>query len=98
MKSEELIRRMNKERDMTTKQKKINLPKPIPCPFCGNENGFKHKYSPIQKVYWVECPECNVQGPPHIDDYESIDVWSIRLYNPPEDNNQYDWNNYSDQE
>lgn len=59
------------------KKKKVNLPKPMPCPFC-NKTKLGQKYSPTQSLWWIECQSCGAQGPWHQNDVESIDVWNMR--------------------
>jgi len=56
---------------------KVNLPKPKPCPFCDGME-FGQKFGPLQQKWWLECYTCQVQGPPHRDDVESINLWNTR--------------------
>jgi hypothetical protein len=62
------------------KLKKVNLPTPVSCPFCGHDE-FRQKFLPWQRLWWIECSTCKAQGPPHPRDVESVDLWNMRAEN-----------------
>lgn len=50
-----------------------------PCPFCGSKNVKVHGYD----KFWVECEECNCEGPSpstgvFYDEESAIAAWNRR--------------------
>lgn len=47
----------------------------LPCPFCGAENAEVQKW-----LWWVQCNECDSNGPAKATEAEAITAWNTRAH------------------
>ncbi|MDX7999437.1 restriction alleviation protein, Lar family [Xenorhabdus sp. Reich] len=51
-----------------------------PCPFCNSEHTEMKSYSD-DAWFFVQCTECNADGPEGHDHYSAIQAWNQRVEN-----------------
>ncbi|MGI0148700.1 MAG: Lar family restriction alleviation protein [Thermoplasmata archaeon] len=56
--------------------------KPLPCPFCGEEDCFSLEYLEGEPIFYLMCLDCGTTGPSASSEEEAYKLWDKRVKKP----------------